>query len=87
MGGFSCVRILLGAQTGSRAPFTSATLNSNCNREKLTVFDLLEGIKTHEVATPSPKADEILIQVAASSVNPCDVVRDLGNCVSCVMNM
>ena len=32
------------------------------------------GVKTHEVKTPSPKKGEILIQVAASSVNPCDVV-------------
>ena len=46
-------------------------------QRKTIVFVLYVGITTHEVTTPSPKAGEILIQVAASSVNPCDVVRAL----------
>ena len=48
--------------------YQKASLLKLSNRFQFT------GVATREVRTPSPKEGEILIQVAASSVNPCDVV-------------
>ena len=56
-------------------PLTQETIGDQCNNLIALTLTLPLTAKNVEVMVPSPKAGQVLVQVAGSALNPIDLIK------------